>query len=86
MELESISILEGTSGTERGGLIIRKKESNKETTSDEDKLFKKPSMLGLEKLAKAKREENLRKRHAETGNETPGLTDSVRQEIKRFLH
>jgi hypothetical protein len=83
--MEVQSILEGSSGNERGGLIVMKKgkEKSAATSLDDEKLFKKPSMLGLDRLAKAKREDNLRKRQAETGNETPGLTDSVRQEIKR---
>jgi hypothetical protein len=80
MEIESVSILEGTDGNERGGLIVRKK---KDEQGNDDSLFKKPSMLGLDKIAKAKRDENLRKRHAESTSETPGLTESVRNEIKR---
>ncbi|CAK5060077.1 unnamed protein product [Meloidogyne enterolobii] len=85
MEVESI--LEGTTGNERGGLLIRKKENKKE---EDDKNFKKPSILGLDKLAKSKREltTNLRKRQVideEKGNETPGLSESVREEIKRYV-
>uniref|UniRef100_A0A915NZG7 RNA helicase n=1 Tax=Meloidogyne floridensis TaxID=298350 RepID=A0A915NZG7_9BILA len=84
MEVESI--LEGTTGNERGGLLIRKKENKEE----DDKNFKKPSILGLDKLAKSKREltTNLRKRQVideEKGNETPGLSESVREEIKRYV-
>uniref|UniRef100_A0A915N590 Uncharacterized protein n=1 Tax=Meloidogyne javanica TaxID=6303 RepID=A0A915N590_MELJA len=84
MEVESI--LEGTTGNERGGLLIRKKENKEE----DDKKFKKPSILGLDKLAKSKREltTNLRKRQVideEKGNETPGLSESVREEIKRYV-
>ena len=85
MQVESV--LEGTTGRERGGLLIRKRDNKKD---EEDKNFKKPSILGLDKLAKSKREltTNLRKRQVfdeEIGNETPGLTESVREEIKRFF-
>lgn len=69
--------LEGSSGNEKGGLIVTKK-ANPDVVSD-DHLFKKPSMLGLEKLAKLKREENLRKRKEE--EETPGISESVRNRI-----
>lgn len=80
MELESLSVLEGTSGNERGGLIIRRNDQ-----TEDDKMFKKPSMLGLDRLARAKRDENLRKRQLESGNETPGITESVRQQIKKLV-
>ncbi|KAF7627114.1 hypothetical protein Mgra_00009624 [Meloidogyne graminicola] len=52
--------------------------------------LKKPSILGLDKLAKSRKEiaTNLRKRptfEEEKGNETPGLSDSIREEIKRYV-
>lgn len=48
--------LEGSSGNQQGGLIIMKKGPN----NDSDKhTFKKPSLLGLDKLAAAKRSSDL---------------------------
>ncbi|KAL3094888.1 hypothetical protein niasHT_021463 [Heterodera trifolii] len=91
VDTQSISLLEGTSGTERGGLITVKKKTdtkrgNAAAAAEEEKLFKKPSLLGLDRLAKAKREEHARKRQTtETGEETPGLSDSVRREITRYV-
>lgn len=67
--------LEGTTGNEFGGLIKRK---------GDDHLFKKPSLLGLDKLAKARRQENLRRQDDSTRSES-GLSDSVRSEIRRFV-
>lgn len=66
--------LEGTSGNEIGGLIISKKKK-----TNDDHLFKKPSLFGLDKLAKAKREEKLRKH--DNVEDTPGITQSVREKI-----
>ena len=43
--------LEGSSGREKGGLIIKKKSQ----ASEEAHVFKKPSLLGLDRLAAAKR-------------------------------
>jgi pre-mRNA-splicing factor ATP-dependent RNA helicase DHX38/PRP16 len=74
--------LEGTTGNEFGGLINKKKQNTGE--KDTDHLFKKPSLLGLEKLAKAKRQENLRKNDESTRSES-GLSDSVRSEIRRYV-
>jgi hypothetical protein len=68
--------LEGTTGKEFGGLIKRKADG------DGDHEFKKPSLLGLDKLAKARRMENLRRNDESTRSET-GLSDSVRGEIRR---
>uniref|UniRef100_A0AC34RT59 Pre-mRNA-splicing factor 38B n=1 Tax=Panagrolaimus sp. JU765 TaxID=591449 RepID=A0AC34RT59_9BILA len=67
--------LEGTSGQEQGGLFIPKKSK----PDNDDHLFKKPSLFGLDKLARAKKEENLRK-HGSV-EDTPGITDSVRNKI-----
>ncbi len=51
----SIHRLEGSSGNQKGGLIIMKKGPS----SNSDKhVFKKPSMLGLDKLAAEKRKAN----------------------------
>lgn len=71
--------LEGT--VINGGLINSKNKSDKK---DEENLFKKPSLLGLDKLARAKRQENLRRNDHSTRGES-GLTDSVRSEIRRFV-
>ncbi|XP_045516306.1 pre-mRNA-splicing factor ATP-dependent RNA helicase PRP16 isoform X1 [Pieris brassicae] len=49
---ESLHRLEGTSGDAPGGLIIRKKEKTEEFQ------FALPSLLGLDKLAAAKRKQN----------------------------
>lgn len=60
----SLHRLEGSSGNQAGGLVIMKKKP----VSDSDKhSFKKPSLLGLDKLAAAKRQseiavENVRKK------------------------
>lgn len=58
-EDSSIHRLEGSSGSEKGGLIIMKKGPSKDT---EQHSFKKPdlpkvSLLGLDKLAAAKRKQ-----------------------------
>uniref|UniRef100_A0AC35FL85 Pre-mRNA-splicing factor ATP-dependent RNA helicase PRP16 n=1 Tax=Panagrolaimus sp. PS1159 TaxID=55785 RepID=A0AC35FL85_9BILA len=72
--------LEGTTGKEKGGLILSKSATPASSSStNDDHVFKKPSMLGLDKLAKAKRDENLRKRKEE--EETPGISESVRHRI-----
>ena len=44
--------LEGSSGGQKGGLVIMKKGSSVDT---DNHTFKKPSLLGLDKLAAAKR-------------------------------
>lgn len=49
---ESLHRLEGTSGDAPGGLIIKKKDQSAEFQ------FAKPSLLGLDKLAAAKRKQN----------------------------
>ncbi|KAE9549300.1 hypothetical protein FO519_007481, partial [Halicephalobus sp. NKZ332] len=66
--------LEGTTGREPGGLIIVKKDK-----PNDDHLFKKPSLFGLDKLASAKREENLRKKHEV--EDSPGISASVRHRM-----
>lgn len=62
-----------------GGLINKKRKTEEK---GDEQLFKKPSLLGLDKLAKAKRQENLRRNDHSTRSES-GLTDSVRSEIRR---
>lgn len=49
---ENIHRLEGTSGETKGGLIIIKKDKPEEFQ------FAKPSLLGLDKLAAARRQQN----------------------------
>lgn len=51
-EDDSLHRLEGTSGDAPGGLILKKKETPAEFQ------FAKPSLLGLDKLAAAKRKQN----------------------------
>ena len=56
MDYDQLDRLEGLSGSEKGGLIIKKK---KNPSSDQDEfLFKKPqtSLLGLDRLAAKRRE------------------------------
>lgn len=79
--MERMDCLEGTTGNEFGGLINKKKKDDK---GDDHSLFKKPSLLGLDKLAKAKRQDNLR-RNDESARSNSGLSDSVRSEIRRFV-
>ncbi|GMT21216.1 hypothetical protein PFISCL1PPCAC_12513 [Pristionchus fissidentatus] len=75
--------LEGSDPNERGGLVIKKKKV-------EDDGFKKPheshsshrSVLGLDALARAKREEYGRKRAEE--DDDRGVTDSVRGRIDKY--
>ena len=59
--MEGLHRLEGSSGG-MGGLVVRKKDSNKEKTPNHDSSFKpliKGSILGLDKLAAAKRIEEV---------------------------
>ncbi|KAK6744301.1 hypothetical protein RB195_011168 [Necator americanus] len=77
MSEEAIDRLEGRIDT-FGGLVIRKQKSDTDKKSREESR----SILGLDKLARAKKEEHSRKR----GDETPGagVTDSVRRGIQKF--
>lgn len=61
----SVYRLEGTDKNQVGGLIIRKKSS--------DHTFKKPqvSVLGLDKLAKRKRQENLQENNLKSNSNLP---------------
>ncbi|KAK6025887.1 hypothetical protein OSTOST_08198, partial [Ostertagia ostertagi] len=79
MSEEAIDRLEGRADT-FGGLEIRKKKSDSEKKPHAESR----SVLGLDRLARAKKEEHLRKRHE--GNETPdvGVTDSVRRGIQKY--
>lgn len=55
MDFDQFDRLEGSSGNQKGGLIIKKKNPS----NDDDIIFKKPqarSLLGLDKLAAKKRE------------------------------
>ena len=59
--MESVHRLEGSTGGS-GGLIIKKKDSNKEDSSNYGSSFKSPpkgSILGLDKLAAAKRSQQV---------------------------
>lgn len=65
-----------------GGLVIRKKKTD-------DDNGKKPhqenrSILGLDKLARAKKEDHLRKRSKGQETPGPGVSDSVRKGIQQF--
>src|SRR5436190_484990 len=87
----SVYRLDGTDGNEAGGLIIRKKAS--------DHTFKKPSLLGLEKLAEQKRREQSQeptssksnksegkdRRYRSYEEETPTHTGGVNTEAQRRL-
>ena len=70
IDTERVDVLEGTPIVQHGGLIV-KKESNHEDA------FKKPSLLGLERLAKQKKQENRRKLLA--------VSESTRMEISRYV-
>ena len=61
VDTEPSDRLEGTSGG-RGGLVIKKKPKSDEKEKD---TFKKPSIYGLEKRAKEKREERSRESERE---------------------
>ena len=63
----SVYRLEGTDKNQVGGLIIRKKSS--------DHTFKKPqvSVLGLDKLAKRKRQENLQENNLKSNSNSMSL-------------
>jgi hypothetical protein len=59
--MEGVHRLEGSSGG-AGGLVIKKKNSNKEESSNYGSSFKSPpkgSILGLDKLAAAKRTQQV---------------------------
>lgn len=53
---ESLHRLEGSTGQEKGGLVIMKKKGPSEDSPVHT--FKKPSLLGLDKLAAAKRKKD----------------------------
>ncbi|VDO80775.1 unnamed protein product [Heligmosomoides polygyrus] len=81
MSEEGIDRLEGRVDT-FGGLVIRKKKTD-------DDNGKKPhqenrSILGLDKLARAKKEDHLRKRSKGQETPGPGVSDSVRKGIQQF--
>jgi hypothetical protein len=71
--------LEGVTIT--GGLIKKRNTNEK----GDEHLFKKPSLLGLDKLAKARRDDYSR-RNDQSARSESGLSDSVRDEIRRFVH
>jgi hypothetical protein len=78
IDANTVTILEGINTTDQRGGLIKKKH---ETESD---VFKKPSLFGLEKLAKQKRDERNLRKNQSSGSETPGISDSTRAEISRF--
>lgn len=87
----SLYRLEGSDGSQVGGLVIRKKTS--------DHTFKKPSILGLDKLAERKRREQSQepasskasklegkdRRYRSYEEETPTHTGGVNSEAQRRL-
>ena len=93
-ENEPSERLEGTDGSQRGGLVIKKKPKKSGDDSG-DSGFKKPSIYGLEKRAKEKREEQrreserekiissrdkkYRERRVETPSNTGGVSDKYRE-------
>lgn len=68
-EDENLHRLEGTSGDAPGGLIIKKKEPPAEFQ------FAKPSLLGLDKLAAAKRKQNRLISFQDDSNEIDAVDD-----------
>lgn len=64
----SLHRLEGSSGNQQGGLIIMKKGPSSETDKH---AFKRPSVLGLDKLAAAKRHSDI---IAESGKKKSKVT------------
>ena len=80
---EECDRLEGTSGNEKGGLMIMKKSNNE----GEQHLFKKPmmsSLLGLDKLAEEKRKQDAQKKlYRNRKDETPSYTGGVSDEYLR---
>ncbi|XGW13565.1 hypothetical protein V3C99_000129 [Haemonchus contortus] len=81
MSEEAIDRLEGRADT-FGGLEIRKKKSESETNEKKPHVESR-SLLGLDRLARSKKEDHLRRRD---GNDTPdvGVTDSVRRGIQKY--
>lgn len=93
-ENEPSERLEGSDGSQRGGLVIKKK-AKKSGDDSGDSGFKKPSIYGLEKRAKEKREEQrreserekiissrdkkYRERRVETPSNTGGVSDKYRE-------
>ena len=91
-ENEPSDRLEGSDGSQRGGLVIKKKPKKDDSG---DGGFKKPSIYGLEKRAKEKREEQrreserekmissrdkkYRERRIETPSNTGGVSDKYRE-------
>lgn len=91
-ENEPSERLEGSDGSQRGGLVIKKKPKKDDSG---DGGFKKPSIYGLEKRAKEKREEQrreserekmissrdkkYRERRIETPSNTGGVSDKYRE-------
>lgn len=68
-------------GSEFGGLINKKRKTGNRS---DDHLFKKPSLLGLDKLAKIKKQENIRQ-YDQIDRGDSELSESVRGEIRRFV-
>lgn len=78
---ENVHRLEGTSGDTPGGLIIRQKDK------PADFQFAKPSLLGLDKLAAAKRKQNRLISFQNEENEDEGTNvDNVVKERKYRKH
>ncbi|VDL77599.1 unnamed protein product [Nippostrongylus brasiliensis] len=77
MSEDAVERLEGRVDT-FGGLVIRKKN----TDDDKRPRHENRSLLGLDKLARAKKDEHLRKRGEGTDTPGPGVSDSVRRGIQ----
>lgn len=77
---ENLHRLEGTTGDAPGGLIIKKKEKPEEFQ------FAKPSLLGLDKLAAAKRKQNrlISFQSEENDDEVRGKNDAVGVKERKY--
>lgn len=75
---ENVHRLEGTSSNVVGGLIIKKKENPEEFQ------FVKPSLLGLDKLAAAKRKQNRLISFQDDQEESDQASDSTGAKERKY--
>ncbi|XP_013188412.2 pre-mRNA-splicing factor ATP-dependent RNA helicase PRP16 isoform X5 [Amyelois transitella] len=75
---ESVHRLEGTSGDAPGGLILKKKDK------PDDFQFAKPSLLGLDKLAAAKRKQNRLISFQDDANEDDLADDKNESKVRKY--
>lgn len=75
---ENLHRLEGTSSNVVGGLIIKKKEDPEEFQ------FAKPSLLGLDKLAAAKRKQNRLISFQDDQEESDQASDSTGAKERKY--